>query len=99
MTCRGAQLPFATKRKPSRDLSVTQRDGQKVVLPDNRPTLHTLEFARQSLRALGLMEIRDKLREMFPLYSRKQIRQLAFELQHEAWRERDKEAVARFLHP
>jgi hypothetical protein len=55
-------------------------------------------LARQSLRALGFNEIRRQCKLKFPNYNRKEINQLARKLHDEAWRDRDKEAVKRFLH-
>lgn len=57
-----------------------------------------LELGRQALRRLGILEIRARLKEMFPLYSRREIRQLAFALHKKAWDGRDKEAVGKVLH-
>lgn len=53
---------------------------------------------RQALRRLGILEIRSRLKEMFPLYSRREIRQLAFALHKKAWDGRDKEAVGKVMH-
>lgn len=63
------------------------------------PTASQVELGRQALRRLGILEIRQRVKHMFPLYSRKEIRQLAFALHKKAWDGRDKEAVGRVLHP
>ena len=71
---------------------------ETITLADNRPQ-GTIGLTRQLLRQWGSLEIRARLREMFPLYSRKEIRQLAFRLHQVAWEDRDKEAVKRAMHP
>jgi hypothetical protein len=65
------------------------------VLPVNADLL---QLGRQALRQLGILEIRMRVKRMFPRYSRKEVRQLAFALHKKAWDGRDKEAVRRVTH-
>lgn len=87
-----AQLPFSKSRDDGRDLRLPCRVEQA----DNRP--RSAELGRQIIRQLGMVEVRLRLKRMFPNYNRKEIRQLALKLHSEAWRDRDREALHRLLH-
>ena len=56
-----------------------------------------VQLARQSLRRLGFAEIVRQVTLQFPKYDRKAQRSLARYLHREAWRDRDKEAVAKVI--
>lgn len=54
-----------------------------------------LELSRQSLRRMGLAEIRRQCRLAFPLFTRREVHALSQRLHKEAWDKRDVEAVKR----
>lgn len=89
------QSPRLPVFRPERDEVHLYQDSTMVKLP----TVNHLELGRQTLRRLGILEIRMRVKEMFPQYSRREVRQLAMALHKKAWDGRDVEAVRRVTHP
>ncbi len=76
---------------PEKSISLPTR---AVPLADIRP-----HFSRQILRRTGYGEILAGLKQKFPNASRSEIRKLARQANKDSWDIRDKEAVAKLIHP
>jgi hypothetical protein len=58
----------------------------------------TPAVSRQELRRLGILEIRRRVKKMFPNYKRREVHSLAMILHQEAWRTRDIDLIQRAKH-
>jgi hypothetical protein len=70
-----------------------QLTHSQTIRPGEKPVDSIM--TRQQFRHMSFNEIRRKAKALFPMYSRREINQLARDMFQRAWENRDKELVAK----